>query len=166
MSNKTILTGNTSFDTAYFVDDYPYSYHLRCHIKYWIESKKSQGQRFVSCTTDPRQNNTKWNKPKTSTYSQVIIMYIDHDNKDYVSTDHLSYYSTSDEIDQFVKKYGEYLDEFQKEQIKNLRILKSAASKLKVTYKIYDGIVPVQSKKYQSEIMNAAIVKAIKEYWE
>ena len=52
------------------------------------------------------------------------------------------------------------------EQIKNLRILKSAASKLKVTYKIYDGIVPVQSKKYQSEIMNAAIVKAIKEYWE
>ena len=166
MSNKTILTGNNSFDTAYFVEDYPYGFKLRCHMKYWIESKASQGQRFVSCTTDPRQDNTKWNKPKANTYSSVIIMYINHDNNDYICHAHLSDYSTNEEIDQFVAEYGEYFDEFQKAQVKKIKILRSAASKLKFTYKIHDGISPVQSKEEQSKLFNAAVIQAVKEYKE
>ena len=34
----TPLYGHTSPETAYLVADYPYSFKLRCRIRYWIES--------------------------------------------------------------------------------------------------------------------------------
>lgn len=35
-----VLSGHTSPETAYVVDDYPYGFRLRCKIRYWIETKK------------------------------------------------------------------------------------------------------------------------------
>lgn len=77
----TILHGHTSTDTAYQVDDYPHGFHLRCKIRYWIETatkggKKGQ-QRFVTQTTNPRRGNVEWNKPKPATYVLLAVMYLD-----------------------------------------------------------------------------------------
>ena len=64
-----ILSGYTSPETAFVVDDYPYSFRLRCKIRYWIEYKPRVGFRFMSQTTDPKRGH-RWNNPKASTYSK------------------------------------------------------------------------------------------------
>jgi hypothetical protein len=73
-----ILTGHTSMETAYVVDDYPYGYTLRCKIRYWLEHNGRRGFRLCSQTTNPMKLATaKWNKPKKSTYCQFGVMYLD-----------------------------------------------------------------------------------------
>jgi hypothetical protein len=76
-----IMTGHTSPETAYVVDDYPYGYVLRCKIRYWIETaskgaKKGQS-RFMSQTTNPKVDGEAWNKPKGGTYDAMEFMYLD-----------------------------------------------------------------------------------------
>ncbi|WP_338601666.1 hypothetical protein [Saccharopolyspora sp. SCSIO 74807] len=77
-----VLNGHTSRETAYVVDDYPYGRRLRCKIRYWIEfgtKGATKGQmRFVSQTTNPKMSGEVWNKPKASTYSDLKVMYLDH----------------------------------------------------------------------------------------
>ncbi len=63
------LTGHTTPETAYVVEDYPYGFRLRCKIRYWLEFNAKHGFRFVSQTTDPRRSTEVWNKPKPSTYA-------------------------------------------------------------------------------------------------
>jgi peptidoglycan hydrolase-like protein with peptidoglycan-binding domain len=69
------LIGHTSPDTAYLVSDYPYGFRLRTSIRYWIETKKGFGQRFVSQTMNPK--NGKWNKPKAGTYYLAMVMVLE-----------------------------------------------------------------------------------------
>lgn len=102
------LIGHTSPETAYVVDDYPYGFTLRTQIRYWIETKKNHGQRFVSQTLNPRTG--KWNKPKASTYSEVLVLGLRDDNE-YVSCHGLSYYDDAPAWESFKSKYQ--LDEFQ-----------------------------------------------------
>lgn len=86
-----LLSGHTSPETAYLVDDYPYGFRLRCKIRYWLEIHPKRGTRFVSQTTNPKRGNTVWNKPKASTYADVAgAMYLDE--KGHVQWDCLSYY--------------------------------------------------------------------------
>lgn len=93
-------TTRNSFENAYQVEKYPFGYEAKCRIRYWIEtatkgSRKGQ-QRFCSCTThitfnkvytdllestDPEDQKKalelksfKWNKPKCSTYHDLVIM--------------------------------------------------------------------------------------------
>lgn len=77
----TIMRGHTSTDTAYVVDDYPYGFRLRCSIRYWVETAekgaKKGRQRFMSQTTNPKKPGDPWNKPKGSTYSLMVWMYLD-----------------------------------------------------------------------------------------
>lgn len=73
-----ILTGHTTQETAYVVDDYPYGFKLRCKIRYWLEYKNGQGFRLVSQTTNPKVAGEVWNKPKASTYSPIsAVMFLD-----------------------------------------------------------------------------------------
>lgn len=78
------LFGHTSEETALVVDDYPYGYTLRTQIRYWIETTK-RGDRFVSQTLNPKTN--QWNKPKKSTYSDLMIMQRKPENG------HISYFN-------------------------------------------------------------------------
>jgi hypothetical protein len=73
-NNYEPLTGHTSPETAYLVEDYPYGFRLRCKIRYWLEFKSGQGFRFVSQTTNPKRTGEFWNKPKASTYSMLGMM--------------------------------------------------------------------------------------------
>ncbi|MEV6851990.1 hypothetical protein [Actinoplanes sp. NPDC051411] len=105
-----VLNGHTSPDTAYQVDDYPYSFHLRCKIRYWVEtatkgSKKGQ-QRFMSQTTDARRGNTTWNKPKGSTYDLLTVIYLD--GQDHVQHDGVSELGITPERDALWRLNGIY----------------------------------------------------------
>jgi len=74
-----VLSGHTSPDTAYLVDDYPYGFRLRCRIRYWLEYKAGKGFRFVSQTSNPKRGHA-WNKPKASTYCRFGgAMYLNDD---------------------------------------------------------------------------------------
>ena len=110
----------------YLVADYPYGFRLRCQIRYWIETTKN-GQRFVSQTLNPK--NQRWNKPKKSTYAQIMLMGLDE--KNYVTYTAISMYSL-EEAKKFQEKYGQYLSEYQKTELQNM--IKMLEVYSKVTY--------------------------------
>lgn len=75
------LTGHTSPETAFVVDDYPYGFRLRCKIRYWLEYNPKRGFRFVSQTTNPKKPIISWNAPKASTYVHgSAVMTLDESN--------------------------------------------------------------------------------------
>jgi len=100
----TVLTGHTSQETAYVVEDYPYGFRLRCKIRYWIETKKGHGQRVMSQTTDPKRGNGWTNKPKGSTYNAIKVLYIDDNG--HVQNAAIDIYSTTPQIDAFETLYA------------------------------------------------------------
>ena len=80
-----ILNGHTSPETAYVVNDYPCGFHLRCKIRYWLQTFEkgvAKGQtRFVSQTTNPKFTREVWNKPKVNTCGQgLVLMYLNEEN--------------------------------------------------------------------------------------
>jgi hypothetical protein len=100
-----ILTGHTSPETAYLVDDYPYGYTLRCKIRYWLEYKNKLGFRLVSQTTNPKRPGEVWNKPKASTYAKFGgCMYLDDNG--HVQWTGLSEYCDGKEAQAFLNTYG------------------------------------------------------------
>jgi len=100
----TPLYGHISEETAYLVDDYPYSFTLRCRIRYWVEYKPSKGFRFVSQTENPKSNPPRWNKPKASTYAEhAACMYLD--DKGHVQCSRIGIYDEADKVVQFIKDF-------------------------------------------------------------
>jgi hypothetical protein len=98
------LTGHTSPETAYNVDDYPYGRTLRCKIRYWLERKETKGFRFVSQTENPKTG--RWNAPKPSTYMMFAgAMFLDE--KDHCHWAGLSEYSGAKEVRAFLVNYPE-----------------------------------------------------------
>jgi hypothetical protein len=96
------LYGHTDENSAYVVDDYPYGFKLRTQIRYWLESTKGKGARFVSQTMNPKTG--RWNAPKKSTYSMLGgVMYLD--DKDHVQWTALDQYTKGKEALDFLSKY-------------------------------------------------------------
>jgi len=105
-----LLTGHTSPETAYVVEDYPYGFRLRCKIRYWVEFKPKKGFRFVSQTTNPKRPGEVWNKPKASTYSLFGgAMFLDEN--EHVQFSGLSEYSDGAEAKAWAETYGEAVPE-------------------------------------------------------
>jgi len=99
-----MLSGHTSFETAYRVENYPYG-RLRCKIWFWIEHKASKGYRFMSRTENPK--NGRMNAPKASTYMEFAgAMYLDEN--EHVQWAGLHAYSSPEVILTFVKNFPEY----------------------------------------------------------
>jgi hypothetical protein len=120
MSITKILSGHYSPETAFVVEDYPYGFKLRCKIRYWLEVNK-KGTRFVSQTTNPKKPFISWNAPKPSTYSIVGCMYLDE--KDHVQWSGLSMYDAAEKAREFLKTFGEGLQEEQKAYLERLATL-------------------------------------------
>lgn len=77
MNTTQILSGHTSPETAYLVEDYPYGFRLRCRIRYWLEYAPKKGFRLWSQTSNPKRGNV-WNKPKASTFQRFAgAMFLD-----------------------------------------------------------------------------------------
>lgn len=92
-SNKTFLKGHTSRETAYSIPSYPYG-RLRCEKLVWIETDKNGIKaRLCEQTKNPKTN--KWNNIKKSTYSDLLFLYIDHANNDYLKSCSFSFNYTS-----------------------------------------------------------------------
>lgn len=76
----TVLTGHVDEDTAYVVNDYPYG-GLTCTMRYWIETRKTGSsagdQRMMRQSNNPRRAGHPWNKPHKSTYSSIMVLYLD-----------------------------------------------------------------------------------------
>lgn len=101
-SRGTPLYGHDSEQTAYVVDDYPYSFKLRCKIRYWLEMKPKKGFRFMSQTENPKTG--RWNKPKASTYASLAgCMYLD--SQKHVQWAGLSEYSKDSDVLEFIKDF-------------------------------------------------------------
>lgn len=128
MAVLTVLSGHTSPETAYLVEDYPYGFRLRCQIRYWIETTK-HGQRVVTQTTNPKRPGTVWNKPKASTYSPIRVLFLDE--KGHVCNEGLGLYTEPEKIDAFVSVFGAALqDKRSQDMLAVLRRLAAAAKKV------------------------------------
>jgi len=99
-----ILSGHTSPETAYVVDDYPYGFRLRCKMRYWLEYNPKRGFRLWSQTTNPTRGDT-WNKAKASTYMRFGgCMFLNDDG--HVQWSGLSEYSNGTEAQAWRETYG------------------------------------------------------------
>ncbi len=106
----TILSGHTSPETAYLVEDYPYGFRLRCKIRYWLEYKPGKGFRLVSQTTNPNKRGEPWNKPKALTYAMFGgVMYLD--DNDHVRWTNLTEYTETARAQAFLDTYGHTMPE-------------------------------------------------------
>jgi hypothetical protein len=118
-----ILSGHISPETAYVVESYPYSFHLRCKIRYWLEYQDKKGFRLWSQTTNPKRSHV-WNKPKASTYCRFGgCMFLD--DQGHVQWEGLSEYSDGAAALAFKEKYLEGVPEAGREIL-----LRWTASKL------------------------------------
>lgn len=73
-----ILSGHTTRESAYVVEDYPYGFRLRCKIRYWLEYVPRRGFRLWSQTTNPKKFGEVWNKAKASTFQRFAgAMFLD-----------------------------------------------------------------------------------------
>lgn len=125
--NIELLKGHTTEKNALVVENYPYGYK-RTSIKYWIETHKKKGDRFVSQTLNPKTN--LWNNPKKSVYNAVIVMYKDLKNN------HIKYFglyptTSKEDIQNFLKRTEGF--NFSKEQENQLNILKAYS-------KVYENV--------------------------
>ena len=101
-SSKTPLYGHNDENTAYVVDDYPYGFKLRTQIRYWLESDKKKGFRFVSQTMNPKTG--RWNAAKKSTYATFGgCMYLDENG-------HVQWGGVTEYSD--AKKFLEFITDF------------------------------------------------------
>ena len=80
------VVGYNSIENSFEQDGYPYG-RYRTKIRHWIEYKPSSGERWLSQTMDPKTG--KWNKPRASTYSDVILLKLvkQEDGRDFVVRD-------------------------------------------------------------------------------
>lgn len=127
-----LLSGHTSPETSFLVDDYPYGFRLRCKIRYWLEHHPKRGTRFVSQTTNPKRPGTVWNKPKASTYADVAgAMYFDEAG--HVAWDSLNYYPDAAECKVWLARFGAALTPEVHAKVDALIITKTNYERAKAT---------------------------------
>lgn len=124
------LSGHESPDTAYIVEDYPYGFRLRTTIRYWVETKKGHGQRFMSQTRNPKRPGI-WNKPKASTYAPVVFMALD--DQEHVVNQPLSEYADSETLEMYALWAVGHLTEWQIGSLDYLRAIRRAGERVTVT---------------------------------
>lgn len=161
-SNYKTLAGHVSPDTAFVVDDYPYGWKLRTKIRYWIETKKGHGQRFVSQTLNPKTD--KWNKPKAGTYNVLAIMVQDLD------TGYISYvtlqsggWSKEPEIVEFEIQHASAIGDYERGAIKYIRATNIVNDRLIVTIGSSRPDTVHQTHEEQAAIYRNALVGAFVE---
>ena len=114
---KEIIKPQPNEKNPIIVDNYPYGFK-RTKIRYWVESVKKKGDRFVSQTLNPKTN--LWNKPKKSTYQGVIVVF--KNEKGYITYNGLYWGTDKEEYQKFINFFGDLeLNELQKEQLRVIR---------------------------------------------
>lgn len=94
------LINHTSYETAYVVQNYPYG-SLRTEMRYWVETTPKRGDRFCSCTINPK--NGRINAPKKSTYVTIGCMYLN--DIGHVKFHGVHEFSKKTEVEDFINEY-------------------------------------------------------------
>ena len=133
------LSGHTSPETAYTVEDYPYGFRLRCKIRYWMETKKGYGQRLVSQTTNPKRPGEVWNKPKAGTYNVIAVMVLDE--QEHVTLDTLrgGGWDSEEVITVFETRHAEALGDYERGAIRYIRATNKANERITTTITVNPG---------------------------
>ena len=98
-----ILTGHTSPETSFLIEDYPYGRKLRTQKRVWIEEKPKKGYRLMEQTKNPATG--LWNKPAAGTYVDWgMAMFLDE--KGYVQHVAVGAYSDDAEVIDFIRTFG------------------------------------------------------------
>ena len=121
-----ILKNQPTEENPHIVEDYPYGFK-RTQMRYWIETTK-RGQRLVSQTLNPKT--TLWNKPKKSTYTNILLGGINDEG--HFKTVGLHLYSL-DEAKEFYEKYSPFLSEYQRTEHKAILGMLEVYSKVEYT---------------------------------
>jgi hypothetical protein len=129
MSKLNILKEQPTEKNPYNVDNYPYGFRLRTKIRYWIETT-SRGQRFVRQTLNPKTN--AWNKPKKSTYNQIMLVGLNEDN--HIKTTSLNMYCLK-ESQVYGEKYKAYFNKYQQDTFNAIIGLAEVYDKVEYTFK-------------------------------
>lgn len=114
-ASRNYIYGHTTPETAYSVENYPWGFRLKTTMRYWVESKNKFGQRLATQTIDPRTG--KWCAKKYSTYSSVIVMFLDDNGHVSYESPHL--FSSKEEIEDFKARHQDKLDNFQLSVLRN-----------------------------------------------
>ena len=114
-------------EDPYIVENYPYGYTLRTTIRYWVETT-NRGQRFVRQTLNPKTG--AWNKPKKSTYSQILLVGLDE--KNHITYTSISMYSL-EEAKKYKSKYEKYFNDYQKQEMINIIKMSEVYDKVEIT---------------------------------
>jgi hypothetical protein len=115
--SKNYIYGYTE-SNPYIIEDYPYGFRLRTTARYYIETVSKKGDRVVFQTLNPTTG--KWNKPKKSTYSAIIILWLDENN--HIKSSHLSAgWASAEQIEAFAI----HLEKFNAEQLKMYKYVKA-----------------------------------------
>jgi len=154
----TVLTGHTTQENA-FVNDHPYGRH-RTDRKNWVEtaekgSKKGQ-QRYMTCTLNPKTQ--RWNNPKKSTYSDVIVLYLNED--EHVKAAHLHVYTKREDAATFVERFGEHLTDAQWKTVKLLCAYRKVSDR--ITWKVCEPGETPQSPEEQNKIIAAMVAQELR----
>ncbi len=105
-----ILSGHTSPETAFVVEDYPYGFRLRCQIRYWLEYAPKKGFRLWSQTSNPKRPGLVWNKPKASTFQRFAgAMYLNDEG--HVKWTGLNEYDDLPQLIQWRETFGATMPE-------------------------------------------------------
>jgi len=144
---NNILRGHVDEATAYVVDDYPYGFRLRCKIRYWIESTK-RGDRFCSQTTNPKVAGERWNKPKKSTYSVLMALYLNDEG--HVTHAAAGNWTKLDHLQHLVDLIGE-LNDHQRASVAAERAMQKVMGN--VTFTISEGSRSPEEEAEQASIM-------------
>lgn len=139
-TRDTVVFGHVSPDTARVVDDYPYGRRVRTQIRYWIETVKGKGDRFVSQTLNPKTG--RWNAPKPSTYAPVMAMYVkDVDGVGHVTYESVSNWAEDEWIARFLAVVGDNLLPWQRDSLARVMGMKRAFAGVTFTVGV-DGTPP------------------------
>ena len=130
------------------IDNYPYGFK-RTHARFWTETKKFK-QRAMFQTQNPKT--LVWNKPKNSTYTDIVVFYKDKITGHTTHTELNFGYDGIKELENFLKIFANVLTDYQKNQLKTFRAIINTRKHIK--YTIGNGEINEEQKRKDEERKN------------
>ena len=96
------------------IEDYPYSFTLRCQLTSTMDFNQRNGYRHVTETKNPKTG--RMNKPKKSVYSPLLVRFTD---EGYLSSESFSF-NGHEELNRAVRFIDKHIDLFSKGELKYL----------------------------------------------
>ena len=117
---QKILNPQPTEKNPYIVEDYPWGFK-KCKARFYVESVKKKGDRFVKQTQNPKT--LLWCKPKKSTYSAVILaVIITQNGRDFIKSRSVDMNSSAEKYKKAMEEIGDLkLNDIQMEKLRVMR---------------------------------------------